>query len=111
MFEDLNAILKERKIAAEFVDEETAHERTLFQLEEPECTQQLRKDADLEIESRIRICYSSTDANVAGMLGEWSELIRTETLADSLTSAASPPASVQPVNVGDAKVRVWIEQV
>jgi isoleucyl-tRNA synthetase len=72
--------------------------------------QQLRKDADLEIESRIRIFFSTNDNQVALMLGEWSDLIRGETLAESLSSS-EPSADVQPVNVGDVKVLIWIQSV
>jgi len=72
--------------------------------------QQLRKDADLEIENRIRISYSTTDEQVQTMLTEWSDLIQCETLADSLVSSNEAPANAKPVNVGDAKVFVWIEK-
>ncbi|MEK6257583.1 MAG: class I tRNA ligase family protein [Planctomycetota bacterium] len=73
--------------------------------------QQLRKDADLEIENRIRVSYTTTDPEVLTMLTEWSELIQGETLADSLVSSSDAPADAKPVNVGDAKVSVWIEKV
>ncbi len=129
--------------------------------------QQLRKDADLEIENRIRVGYSTVfasaaitqadqiasgsvavgiavsgsivqaDQTVAGtmsaatsisasvtqsnqtasaspevltMLTEWSDLIQGETLADSLTSSSEAPADAKAVNVGDAKVSVWLEK-
>ena len=72
--------------------------------------QQLRKDADLEIESRIRVSYQTDDQQVVQMIGEWTDLIRGETLADSLGLSTSPPSTVQPVNVGDVKVTIWIEQ-
>jgi isoleucyl-tRNA synthetase len=72
--------------------------------------QQLRKDADLEIESRIRIFYSTDNVQVIEMLKEWSDLIRGETLADALDSAATP-SDLQPLNVGDVKVFIWIESV
>lgn len=72
--------------------------------------QQLRKDANLEIESRIRVGYSTDDGQVIEMIKEWTDLIRGETLADSLTPASSTPSDVQPVNVGNAKVSIWIEK-
>ncbi len=72
--------------------------------------QQLRKDADLEIENRIRVSYSTTDEQVLTMLTEWSDLIRGETLADSLTCCTAPRDDAKPVNIGDAKVMVWIEK-
>ena len=73
--------------------------------------QQLRKDADLEIENRIRVSYSTDDSQVVLMLTEWSELIRGETLADGLNSLTAASSDVQQVNIGDVKVFVWIEKV
>jgi len=73
--------------------------------------QQLRKDANLEIENRIRVSYSTTEPEVLTMLTEWSGLIQGETLADSLVSSNSPPSDTKTVNVGDVKVSVWIEKV
>jgi isoleucyl-tRNA synthetase len=72
--------------------------------------QQLRKDANLEIENHIRVGYSTTETEVLTMLTEWSDLIRSETLADNLTSSTEAPADAKQVNVGDAKVSVWIEK-
>ena len=73
--------------------------------------QQLRKDANLEIESRIRIVYFSEDKQVVQMLIEWADLIRGETLADSLGLSNESATGVQPVNIGDVKVSIWIETV
>ena len=73
--------------------------------------QQLRKDANLEIENHIRVSYSTTKAEVLTMLTEWTELIQGETLADSLAVSIEVLADVKPVNVGDVKVSVWIEKV
>ena len=73
--------------------------------------QQLRKDGDLEIENRIVVDYSTEDAQVMQMIGEWADLIRGETLADRLTATSPSPSAVAAVNVGDAKVFVWIETV
>ena len=73
--------------------------------------QQLRKDANLEIENRIRVSYSATEGDIETMLQEWSDLIRGETLADSLASSNNAHADAKPINVGDAKVSVWIEKV
>ena len=70
--------------------------------------QQLRKEADLEIENRIRICYSTSDQEVLTMAKEWGELIQGETLADSLTASADAPADAKTVNIGEVKVSVWI---
>ncbi|WP_373653760.1 class I tRNA ligase family protein [Schlesneria sp. DSM 10557] len=73
--------------------------------------QQLRKDANLEIESRIRVQYASDDQQVAEALVEWGDLIRGETLADSLDRTETLPAEVSPVTVGDVKVSIGIETV
>lgn len=73
--------------------------------------QQLRKDADLEIENRIRIFYSSESEQIELMLKEWSDLIKSETLADSLLASTTSSAGLEPVNVGDEKVLIWIEKV
>lgn len=70
--------------------------------------QQLRKEADLEIENRIRISYSTSDEEVLTMAREWGELIQGETLADSLTASADAPADAKTVNIGEVKVLVWI---
>jgi len=72
--------------------------------------QQLRKEADLEIENRIRVQYHAADSQVAGVVAEWDEYIRTETLADAIEAASSPRDGVKEVAVGDAKVRIWIEK-
>jgi isoleucyl-tRNA synthetase len=70
--------------------------------------QQLRKDADLEIEDRIRVFYQSDDAEVGRALSEHRDFIATETLADALESAATVPEGVKAVSIGNAKVFIWI---
>ena len=73
--------------------------------------QQLRKDASLEIESRIRIAYQTDEPLVAEMLIEWGELIRGETLADQIESMGSISTAMEEVVVGEAKVHISIEIV
>ncbi len=65
--------------------------------------QQLRKDADLEIEQRIRITYLTDDAEVAAMLAEFGAYIQGETLADQLV-AGTPGTGSREVTVGQAAV-------
>ncbi len=72
--------------------------------------QQLRKDADLEIENRIRISYATTDVEVLTMMCEWGDLIRGETLSDSLEVSVDVLEDAKVVNIGDVKVSVWIEK-
>ncbi len=73
--------------------------------------QQLRKEADLEIENRIRIDYSSGNADVKSAITEWSDYIRSETLADSITRAETAPAGFKAALIGEIQVPVWIEKV
>jgi isoleucyl-tRNA synthetase len=70
--------------------------------------QQLRKDADLEIEDRIRIGYQSADPAVSAALTEWADYIRTETQADALEPASAVPPDAKTVAIGEAKLPVWI---
>ena len=71
--------------------------------------QQLRKDENLEIQQRIRVCYSTDDESVAAAIEGWSEAISGETLADALQRENDPPEQSKLVTVGDAKVSVRIE--
>jgi isoleucyl-tRNA synthetase len=73
--------------------------------------QQLRKDADLEIENRIRIAYATADDNVQQAVAEWSHYIRSETLADSITLADAPPTGTEAALIGETSVPLWIEKV
>lgn len=71
--------------------------------------QQLRKDADLEIEQRICIFHAATDPDVLAALTAWADYIREETLADSLQAGQSS-ASAKLVLVGAVEIPVWIER-
>jgi isoleucyl-tRNA synthetase len=73
--------------------------------------QQLRKEADLEIENRIHVFYATEDKMVSAALAEWDDYIRSETLADSITRAASPPGETKAVLLGEVAVPIWIERV
>jgi isoleucyl-tRNA synthetase len=73
--------------------------------------QQLRKDADLEIEDRIRVFYVTDDAEVLAAIKDWDEYIRSETLANALTRAPHAPAGVKDALIGDVPTPVWIEKV
>jgi isoleucyl-tRNA synthetase len=71
--------------------------------------QQLRKDENLEIQQRIRILYTTEDEAVAAAITAWSDVIRNETLADTLTRETDSPELSKLVTVGEGKVSVWIE--
>jgi isoleucyl-tRNA synthetase len=73
--------------------------------------QQARKDADLEIQDRIRVFYHTDDAAVRAAIEQWAEYIKAETLADDVTFSNELPDDVKPVTVGDAKATIWIEKV
>lgn len=66
--------------------------------------QQLRKDADLQIEDRIVISYSTDDSDVTAVVQEWRKYISGETLADELTRIDSSSADAKKVSVGSADV-------
>jgi isoleucyl-tRNA synthetase len=71
--------------------------------------QNLRKEADLDIQDRIRVFYQAGDAEVSQAIQEWSDYISQETLADAL-GTSPPPADVAPLVVGDVKMPIWIER-
>lgn len=73
--------------------------------------QELRKKADLEIENRIIIEYSTLEAQVLEMLSEWAELIQGETLADKLIRVSQTDSEFTSVKVGDFEVLVRIRKV
>jgi isoleucyl-tRNA synthetase len=80
--------------------------------------QNLRKEADLEIQDRINISWSPPENpspesvnELTKAIDEWSDYIKNETLADSITSSLDVPHTTKPVNVGEIKVPVWIEKV
>ena len=71
--------------------------------------QQLRKDANLEIQARIKVFYSTDDAEVLTALQSWSDYIRGETLADAVTLNPTVPTDVKAVTIGNAKLPIWID--
>ena len=72
--------------------------------------QQLRKDADLQIQDRITVQFQSDSADMATAVTEWADYIQNETLADSV-EAGTAAADVKPVSIGDAKSQIWIARV
>ncbi|MCA9083143.1 MAG: isoleucine--tRNA ligase, partial [Planctomycetaceae bacterium] len=70
--------------------------------------QQLRKDADLHIQDRIKIEYHSEDNLLQAMVAEWGDYICGETLSDGIDLVSEPAASAKSVNVGSAAATVWI---
>jgi isoleucyl-tRNA synthetase len=72
--------------------------------------QQLRKEADLQIEDHIGIAWQSADADVQQAVEEWSDYIRTETLADSLQRVAQLEHG-KTVTVGEAQAQIHVEKV
>lgn len=70
--------------------------------------QQLRKDADLDIQDRITISYTSASDLVRTCVAAWSDYICSETLADSISDSDMAPEGIKEVSVGEDKVRVWI---
>ena len=72
--------------------------------------QQLRKDANLNIQDRIRIEYHAADSVVQAMVAEWGDYICGETLADAIEFQLSASDDTRTVSVGEASVSIWISQ-
>jgi len=70
--------------------------------------QQLRKDANLNIQDRIRIEYHSADNTVQAMVAEWGDYIKGETLANSIEFSMTPGVNAKSVLVGEVSVQIWI---
>ena len=66
---------------------------------------------DLDIENRIRVSYVTDHTEAVAAITEWSDYIRSETLADSITRVELAPAGVKEVLMGDVAAPVWIEKV
>lgn len=73
--------------------------------------QQLRKDAGLNIQDRIRIHYAADEAVVREMVAEWQPYIAEETLALNITEHSTAPGDAKSVVAGDSTVRLWIESL
>jgi isoleucyl-tRNA synthetase len=72
--------------------------------------QQLRKDADLQIQDRITVQFQSDSSDIAAAMSDWADYIQNETLADSIDPGEAA-SDVKPVSIGDAKAQVWIARV
>ncbi|MFN0054389.1 MAG: DUF5915 domain-containing protein, partial [Planctomycetales bacterium] len=72
--------------------------------------QQLRKEADLEIEDRIRVYYACDAAEVLAAVTEWDEYIRSETLADAIAPETSAPPETKIALIGETQAAIWIER-
>jgi len=72
--------------------------------------QQLRKEADLEIEDRIKIFFNPADATeVKDAVTNWSDYILGETLGDQLEQSELAGDSKE-VSIGNSKVSLRIEK-
>ncbi len=70
--------------------------------------QQLRKDADLQIEDRITIQVANVDSEVSKALEHWRDYILTETLANTLGTEATTKVEAKKVLVGEMEIGVAI---
>lgn len=70
--------------------------------------QQLRKDASLQMQDRIRISYASEAKLVESMVAEYGDYVCGETLADDVSASTTPAADLKPVKVGEESVFIWI---
>jgi isoleucyl-tRNA synthetase len=72
--------------------------------------QQLRKDAKLEMNDRIRLRYDTESAELAGAIETWSEYVRAETLAlDIARGLADEPDRV--AKIGGAELKLSLVEV
>ena len=72
--------------------------------------QQLRKDADLQIQDRIKVQFQSDSSDIKTAVTEWADYIQNETLADSIEPGEAA-SDVKPVSIGNAKAQIWIARV
>jgi isoleucyl-tRNA synthetase len=70
--------------------------------------QQLRKDADLNIQDRIRIEYATADPTIREMVSEWHHYICTETLADTIELRGTSGSDFRTVAVGDSQAAIAV---
>ncbi|MEZ6123419.1 MAG: DUF5915 domain-containing protein [Planctomycetaceae bacterium] len=70
--------------------------------------QQLRKDADLHIQDRIKIEYHSEDNLLQAMVAEWGDYICGETLSDGIEFVSAWPGDRRTVSVGDVQTGIQI---
>ena len=72
--------------------------------------QQLRKEADLEMDARIRVRYDTEDEPVQRAVCDWADYIRAETLALSVDRGLlDEPDRV--AKVGDGRIKLTISEV
>lgn len=72
--------------------------------------QQLRKEANLEIENRIVVTFQAEEPKVGQAVSEWERYIKEETLADAVT-AGEVSTDVNDVAIGELSARLKIEKV
>lgn len=70
--------------------------------------QQLRKDAELDIQDRIEIQWSAEDNMLESMITEWGDYICGETLAEAVTRIQTTSETAKVVRVGDYEATVRV---
>ena len=73
--------------------------------------QQLRKDANLEIQDRITVHFVTDAEDVQTTVSEWQDYISAETLADQLQHEAQIDDTSGKFTIGQFQVHVWIQPV
>lgn len=73
--------------------------------------QQQRKDADLDIQDRIRVFWSSAEELVEPMIAEWGDYVSGETLADEIVRSEESLDDARTVRVGESEIAIWIAAV
>jgi len=72
--------------------------------------QQLRKDADLNIEDRIRLHYATDSTELAAAVEAWRDYVMAETLSVSM-EAGSGEGEKKTVRIGDAEITISLARV
>ncbi|MCU0608347.1 MAG: isoleucine--tRNA ligase [Chitinispirillaceae bacterium] len=72
--------------------------------------QNMRKDAGFSVTDRIKISYSSQDQLLINALNQCAELVKTETLATSMTAGSAPAEKTEICEIDDIPITISISK-
>jgi hydroxylamine reductase (hybrid-cluster protein) len=70
----------------------------------------MRKDAGFSVTDRIKISYSSQDQLLINALNQCAELVKTETLATSMTAGSAPAEKTEICEIDDIPITISISK-
>ena len=73
--------------------------------------QQLRKERRLNIEDRIRVCWSCADAELRRAIVEWADYISQETLCVEMSYSDQPASDAKKVKLAGKELHIDLEKV